>query len=463
MSYQGVTPVSLTDFGTEQKSIDRRRKLAELMQRQAVEPIEAPTSGGQVGPISPVSVLAKMLQGYMSGRNADKLDEREAALKKSGSEELARAVAKFGKPFKTVDEAAPTNVDAGGEPAQNYTMKTPDTSEMLAEASRIMNLGVPGSEAIGSKMFSTASEKADNEAAYNNLTPYIDAIPDEKVRNLLHIAARANPKKAADYFGDVAKELSTPKKPNEAPTSVQEFTFAQTPAGGNFKGTYPEWVEQKARSGRAVTQVNVGPTGIDYGKPEDGLVWAREPNGTVKIDNRGAPIAIPYQGGKAFLTEEQRKEAARQEAGNQRLATKVVTDEINRARNIIKKAEIPVTGIAGAAARSIPGTPAQTLKGQLATIKARIGFDELSRMRKSSPTGAALGNVTVQELEYLQNVYGNLEQSQNQEALLYNLDRLENEIYRIVNGGGKASSAPSDSSGTTRRGRYDPATGKVVY
>tara|TARA_R110000868_G_scaffold92457_2_gene256596 strand:- start:3199 stop:4665 length:1467 start_codon:yes stop_codon:yes gene_type:complete len=89
MSYPGVTPVSLTDFGPEQKALERRRKMAEMMQRQAMEPIEAPTSGGHVGPISPVSVLAKLVQGYMSGRNADKMDEQEADIRKKSSAERA--------------------------------------------------------------------------------------------------------------------------------------------------------------------------------------------------------------------------------------------------------------------------------------------------------------------------------------------------------------------------------------
>lgn len=451
------------DYSSRKASLARQQKLAEALSQMGAQEQTVYSAGGITAPVSPMGALARGLTSFGGAYLSGKAAADEAALKKAGNEELAKAISGFGKPYKIVDEAAPDVVEPGGEPVQQYTMKTPDSGEMLGEAARVMGMGIPGSEALGAKLYSTASDAAEKETAYNKLKPFIDAITNPEIRKYLNIAAMADPTKAAAYFGDVAKELSTPTKPNEAPTSVQEFTFAQTPAGGNFKGTYPEWVEQKARSGRAVTQVNVGPTGIDYGKPEDGLVWAREPNGTVKLDNRGAPIAIPYQGGKAFLTEEQRKEAARQEAGNQRLATKVVTDEINRARNIIKKAEIPVTGIAGAAARSIPGTPAQTLKGQLATIKARIGFDELSRMRKSSPTGAALGNVTVQELEYLQNVYGNLEQSQNEEALLYNLDRLENEIYKIVNGGGKASAATPDSSGTNRRGKYNPATGKVEY
>ena len=422
------------DYTTRKASLARQQKLADMLSQMGAQEQAVSTAGGIIAPMSPMGALARGLTSfggsYLSGRAA----ADEAALKKAGSEELAKAVAQFGKPSKVIDKAAPDVVEPGGEPVQQYIMKTPDSGEMLAEASRIMASGLPGGEAIGAKLYSTASDTAERETAYNKLKPSIDAITNPEIRKYLNIAAMADPTKAAAYFGDVAKELSTPTKPNEAPTSVQEFTFAQTPAGGNFKGTYPEWVEQKARSGRAVTQVNVGPTGIDYGKPEDGLVWAREPNGTVKLDNRGAPIAIPYQGGKAFLTKEQVEKKAQDTKTQQNLATSIIRDDIRRAKEVINKSEIPVTGIAGAAARRIPGTQATVLQGILTGIKARIGFDELQKMRQNSPTGGALGNVSDKDIALVQGVYGDLTQATTQEAILYNLDRLEKVVYKVVNG-----------------------------
>ena len=422
------------DYSSRKASLARQQKLADALAQMGAQEQTVYSAGGITAPVSPMGALARGLTSFGGAYLSGKAAADEAAVKKAGSEELARAVARFGKPYKTVDEAAPTVMQPGGEPEQQYTMKTPDSGEMLGEAARVMGMGVPGSEALGAKLYSTASDAAERETAYNKLKPYIDAIPNEEAKKYLNIAAQADPTKAAAYFGDVAKELSTPTKPNEAPTSVQEFTFAQTPAGGNFKGTYPEWVEQKARSGRAVTQVNVGPTGIDYGKPEDGLVWAREPNGTVKLDNRGAPIAIPYQGGKAFLTKEQVEKKAQDTKTQQNLATSIIRDDIRRAKEVINKSEIPVTGIAGAAARRIPGTQATVLQGILTGIKARIGFDELQKMRQNSPTGGALGNVSDKDIALVQGVYGDLTQATTQEAILYNLDRLEKVVYKVVNG-----------------------------
>ena len=61
----------------------------------------------------------------------------------------------------------------------------------------------------------------------------------------------------------------------------------------------------------------------------------------------------------------------------------------------------------------IPETQARNLQADIATIKANLGFAELERMREASPTGGALGQVAVQELNYLQSAIANLDQAQS--------------------------------------------------
>jgi len=78
-------------------------------------------------------------------------------------------------------------------------------------------------------------------------------------------------------------------------------------------------------------------------------------------------------------------------------------------------------GTAGALSRAIPGTPAYDLAQTLLTVKANIGFDRLQQMRESSPTGGALGQVAVQELNALQASIAALDQSQSGEQLRQNL------------------------------------------
>ena len=111
--------------------------------------------------------------------------------------------------------------------------------------------------------------------------------------------------------------------------------------------------------------------------------------------------------------------------GQQSLEAKnaLVAQEVDRA---LKLADSwTSTGLTGNVARGIPGTDAFALKQAIQTIKGNIGFETLQQMRAESPTGGALGQVAVQELEYLQSVLGSLDQAQTAEDIKRNLTRIK--------------------------------------
>lgn len=66
--------------------------------------------------------------------------------------------------------------------------------------------------------------------------------------------------------------------------------------------------------------------------------------------------------------------------------------------------EFGVTGISGqvVGALGLAGTDRKSLEKKYGTLRANIGFDRLQQMRDESPTGGALGQVAVQELDALQ-------------------------------------------------------------
>ena len=111
----------------------------------------------------------------------------------------------------------------------------------------------------------------------------------------------------------------------------------------------------------------------------------------------------------------------------------VVNDAISRALPLIGNGWS--TGFASYLS-AIPGTEAQALKNNLATIKANIGFDKLQAMRDASPTGGALGQVSERELGFLQSVFGSLDQSQSAEELGYNIQLLQYVYNSIIHGEG---------------------------
>jgi hypothetical protein len=102
-------------------------------------------------------------------------------------------------------------------------------------------------------------------------------------------------------------------------------------------------------------------------------------------------------------------------------ANKVITDVLD-AKNLVTGMN---TGLIGKGQSFVPGTDAYTLKERIATIKANLGFDRLQQMRDASPTGGALGQVAVQELQALQSSVASLDVGLPKKELDKNLSKIQ--------------------------------------
>lgn len=88
-----------------------------------------------------------------------------------------------------------------------------------------------------------------------------------------------------------------------------------------------------------------------------------------------------------------------------------------------------------AVAGYVPGSDVTNMNSALDTVKALVGFDALQKMRESSPTGGALGQITERELAFLQSVQGSLNTMQGTEQLKSTLGRIRQsfQTLQIVN------------------------------
>jgi hypothetical protein len=116
----------------------------------------------------------------------------------------------------------------------------------------------------------------------------------------------------------------------------------------------------------------------------------------------------------------EKKEEAKKAAVNH--ASKVISD-VQAAQGLVTGT---TTGVVGKGVAFVPGTTAYDLQQRLLTLKANLGFDRLQQMRDASPTGGALGQVAVQELQALQATVGSLELGQSKAELQQNLNKIEN-------------------------------------
>jgi hypothetical protein len=73
-----MADINLSPYTAEQAALDRRRKMAEVMQQQAIAPIDMPTVPG--AKVSHTQGLAKLLQGYIAGKGLEKADTEQKAL-----------------------------------------------------------------------------------------------------------------------------------------------------------------------------------------------------------------------------------------------------------------------------------------------------------------------------------------------------------------------------------------------
>jgi len=260
------------DYTSRAAELARQQKLADMLSQMSQQEIPVSTAGGISAPVSPYSALAKALTGFGGSYLAGKAAADEAALKKSGNEQLVKAISEFGQPYKTVDTAA-SAADLGGEPIQQYTMKTPTSQEQMGQAAGIMSSGLPGAEAIGSSLFSAAAKKQETEQERERVKALESTLPRPPGISqntwdsyLLSPGMRTKVSEAANIK---AGEYAV--KPQDLPTSVDEYNFAQTPSGGNFKGSYTDWLKTKA----GATHISIGSQTAKL-SPEDLDFMARQ-------------------------------------------------------------------------------------------------------------------------------------------------------------------------------------------
>jgi hypothetical protein len=91
--------INLSPLTFEQESLDRRRKMAEAMQQQAILPIEMPNVPG--AKVSHLQGLAKLLQGYIAGKNLERADEEKKQYEADTMSDMAKIYRNINK-YETI-------------------------------------------------------------------------------------------------------------------------------------------------------------------------------------------------------------------------------------------------------------------------------------------------------------------------------------------------------------------------
>ena len=194
-------------------------------------------------------------------------------------------------------------------------------------------------------------------------------------------------------------------------------------------------------------------------------IAARTAGSLKEIGARGATDA----GNIRLKSDLERQQAAQTAQGG--TAPESAIERANLSRTSIKNLMghvSPLTVGPGSITSIVPGSPARNFAAQLDTLKANIAFNALAQMRAESKTGGALGQVSDREEKLLSATLGALDTGQSPENFRRQLQQIDDSLARwqAAHGVGAAPAAaggPPPPQGQTRRGRYNPATGKVEY
>ena len=228
--------------------------------------------------------------------------------------------------------------------------------------------------------------------------------------------------------GEIFRQPAKPKITDD----MAEYQYAVE--RGETTDDFTTWMRKTKEAG--ATRFNMGEGVKPLGTAGQAIVPdPTAPNGYRVVTLAGSEAerkAVEATADRAREAIEAAEAAEGQEVLTER-AGNVVLEDIRRVKEKIEDAPwySPATGFLGNILKDVGGTQAADVQALTMTIRGNIGFDRLQQMRDASPTGGALGQVSERELATLQSVLGSLEQSQSEEQLLQNLDRLEG-IYMDI-------------------------------
>lgn len=229
-------------------------------------------------------------------------------------------------------------------------------------------------------------------------------------RDDLAAAVQSGALTAKEAYGQMLADAAELRKTQAGGNLTAKMREYQLAVQQGYEGSFIDYQQQ---GGGKPAQVGSIPQGYE-------LVTGTNEKGETTLRY------VPIKGGPADTTEQD--EAARERT----LRTAgVITGAIDKIQDKLKTTTLPVAGFVGGNLAQVKGTNAYSVKALVDTVKANIGFETLAQMRKESPTGGALGQVSNQEIDFLQATLANLDQGQTTEDFEAQLTQLEN-IYNQV-------------------------------
>lgn len=240
------------------------------------------------------------------------------------------------------------------------------------------------------------------------------------------------------------------EKPPAPPSMVAEYTFAKTPDGGNFRGSYQDFVTARAAAGRAPMQP-VAPTITQIVDPSD-------PNKMITIDARryqgggaGSPGVIGVSGKEpSAALRENKVEAGKTQLQNIIEDVRAHYDQLNQAGDIPSTQRGALSNIASSTQSSalgqfggrVIGTESQRARENIKSSRLML----LNALKQATGKSAQELNSNV---ELKTNLDALSDPTQGYEAAIDILNKLEDVYVRGVAPAKARAAAPTPAPAAT--------------
>lgn len=451
-------PYGFTDFGAESQEIERRRKYAEMLRQQSMEPIQQQTAGGWVVPISPFQGAGKLAQAYFGKKKATEADEKQKALAEALRNERMGTLAQFQSAMEGRPEEQGTD-PTGGLTVNPGQAPNPKAAMMALALSRDPSLSQAGVQAT----LAQATKTPDSAFAKVNPKDYTP----ESVQKFIASGGKdfsvlkAREKVVSDNLGgqlvyrgeygsepirsvdrtvspDASMRQRWDQYTHANPSAYQRAQLANDSTGLGMRRAELFYNTGMAPmgGGAGVSQPQPMPQVPGQGMPPMPNVGAPRPGQPPQTAPMGQPVGgvppqmvpgmTPKQQNERQIKLNEERPVAEAALASARAKAEVVSTKVSEAlENMKGLTGMSATGLTGAVTGVVPGTPAYQLERALDTIKANLGFQELAAMRAASPTGGALGSITERELAMLQSTVASLDRGQSEAQLRKNLQAVQ--------------------------------------
>lgn len=188
-------------------------------------------------------------------------------------------------------------------------------------------------------------------------------------------------------------------------------------------------IQELIDSGEDVTAAKIQQISNDNLRPK--LDADYEYKEVTDIEGNEILTSAPMRGSDTFNDEREKAVANIAEINNTITRAQGTMVEIDEAITDFTNGET-ATGISGYVLQRIPGTNTFDTAQLIMTIRANIGFDRLQAMRAESPTGGALGQVSNQEIGFLQSTIASLSGGQTREQIIAKLKKVKEHYGNIL-------------------------------